>query len=145
MSNYRKIIKQRIILLCVVSIFALGFCVFDQFFASEELKNNNIFGFQLGAISAIAILSAFNVVRYKKILQDEKKLQIEYNKENDERNKTIRKKAGIPIVLFTSVAMIIAGVIAGYFNILIFYTLIITALCQLTVSAVLKVVYMRKL
>ena len=49
-----------------------------------------------------------------------KELKIQYNKENDERMKAIKAKAGMPMLLITSIVMIIVGVIAGYFNFTIF-------------------------
>ena len=57
--------------------------------------------------------------------------------------KAIKAKAGMPILLITSLAMMIAGVIAGYFNFTIFTVLIITSVCQLLVSLVIKLIYMK--
>lgn len=145
MNNYEKKIRKRINLFAVVTMVAACFCVFDQFFASESLRQNDIYAFQLGILCAIAILCSLNIVKYKKILKDSNKLRFEYNKENDERIKSIRSKAGFPIILYTSIAMIFAGIIGGYFNIIIFNTLIITALCQIVISAILKLVYMKKI
>jgi hypothetical protein len=79
------------------------------------------------------------------MLRDEKKLKLQFNKEKDERLKAIRAKAGMPILLVTSVLMIIAGVIAGYFNATIFVTLIIAAVGQMIISGFVKMIYMRKM
>lgn len=145
MSNYKKILKQRIVIFAFLVIFAVGSGIFDVFFASADLKNSDVFGFQVGVITAIGILATISIIRFTLVLKDEKKLQLEYNKENDERNKAIRGKAGLPIVLIISIAMVIAGVIAGYFNIIVFYTLIIAALCQMSICVIVKLILKRKM
>jgi len=70
---------------------------------------------------------------------------LEFNKENDERLKAIKAKAGLPMVLVTSVLMIIAGVIAAYFNATVFIVLIVAAVCQMMISGIVKLIYMRKM
>jgi hypothetical protein len=99
----------------------------------------------VGAITAIGILAMINIIRFSRLLKDKKKLQLQYNRENDEMYKAIRGKVGMPILLITSVIMIIVGVVAGYFNITIFYTLIIAALGQMTISVIVKILYMKKM
>ena len=45
----------------------------------------------------------------------------------------------------TSILMIIAGVIAGYFNNLIFVTLVITAIVQIIICGLVKIYYTQKM
>lgn len=141
MENYKKVVKSRIWMLSLIVILAVGLAIFDVFWASDEMKESTIYGFQSGVIDALGILAAIFLIRYKKLLHNEKELKIQYNKENDERMKAIKAKAGMPILLITSLAMMIAGVIAGYFNFTIFTVLIITSVCQLLVSLVVKLIY----
>ena len=68
-----------------------------------------------------------------------------YLKETDERMILIRSKAGMPALLITSVIMIFAGIIAGYFNIIVFYSLLAAGVCQLLLGVCLKFYYMHKL
>ena len=76
-------------------------------------------------------------------INDETKLKILYNKEHDERMKTIRSKAGMPLIAITSMLMVIAAIVAGYFNIVVFYTLVIAVAAQLSVSAMVKLYCMK--
>jgi len=85
----------------------------------------------------------FDIIKLSLAINDETKLKILYNKEHDERLKTIRSKAGMPIIAITSVLMIIAAIIAGYFNIVVFYTLVIAVAAQLSVSAMVKLYCMK--
>ena len=145
MEDFKKKIRQRVILLCL--LLALGAClsVFDVFLASEELQNSYVFGFQTGATTALTILAAVLVVRYGVILRDEEKLRQLFNRESDERYKAIRAKAGMPVLLLTSVGMMVAGVIAGYFDFTVFVTLIAAGTGQMLVGAALKLFYLRKM
>lgn len=141
MKDYENKIKARILYLSVVTLIGAGICGFDGFFASDTLKNSDIYSFLLGLTCAITIIGALIIIKYKKIITSPEKLKLEYNKENDERKKLILSKAGIPFIIYTSVAMIIIGIIAGHYNILIFKTLIICALSQLIISVIVKLIY----
>ena len=125
MENYKKIIKNRIYLLAIPVLIAVGLSLYNLFWASSEIAESFIFGFQTGAGIALGML------------------QLQYNKENDERYQAIRAKAGLPFMLVASVVIIIAGIVAGYFNFTVFCTLIAVAYCQMLACGLLKVYYMR--
>jgi len=145
MEKFRKKLKLRISWLSVLSLTTTLMGVYNVFFAPETLKNITVFEFQGGALAAICILSLLNIIKYKKILRDDTKLELEYNKENDERFKTINNKAGIPIIPILSVLMIMSGIIVGYFNTTVFYTLIIVTMCQILISGVIKLIYIKRM
>lgn len=145
MDNYRKVLRRRMYLLTVPILLAVGLSIFNIFFASERIKESFIFGFQFGAAISLGIISIVLLIFYRRILADDKKLKLQYNKENDERLKTIRAKAGVPMLLITSIVMIIAGIIAGYFNLTIFITLVVAAVSQMLIAAIIKQIYLRKL
>ena len=85
------------------------------------------------------------IIRYNRALGDERHLQLLYNREHDERMRLIRQKAGMPILMVTSLGMVVAGVVAGYFNAVVFMTLIGAALIQLVVAVAVKLYYVRVL
>lgn len=145
MEQFKRKLKIRIRLLSAFSLIAVLLVVYNVFFAPETLKNMDVFEFQTGFITAICILSALNSAKYSKLLNNETKLKLEYNKENDERFKLIKSKAGVPLIIVLSSLMMIVGVIAGYFNLVVFYTLIIAAMCQVLVSGIIKIIYMKKM
>ena len=93
----------------------------------------------------MGILAVIQFVKLSRALIDEKKLKMLYNSEHDERMLLIRSKAGMPMLLITSTLMIIAAVIAGYFNIIVFYTLAAAAVVQLSAGAAVKVYCMKKI
>lgn len=143
MERYKKSIKRRICLLSIpVCIAALLGC-YDVFVASEAVKNNFIFCFQCGLAVSLGLFCVLLIFRYRFLLNDEEKLQLAYIRETDERLVSIRAKAGMPLLLILSIAMILAGVIAGYFNIIIFYTLIIAGICQIIAGCCIKLICMK--
>lgn len=145
MKKYKLFIKKRIAWLSVLLLITFGVGVYDQFFASPAIVANPIFSFQAGFSASLCIFAALCIINYNKILHDGEKLRIQYNKANDERLRLVRYKAGVPILLVTSTIMIVVGIIAGYFNETIFLTLILTALIQISVSVIMKFIYLRKL
>ena len=144
MEKYKKTLTKRIYALTLVVLIAVALGVFDAFFATAEIKSSVIFSFQCGLTSALGVLSLALIARYKMALSDEKSIKLLFNKENDERMKAIKYKAGIPMLLVTSVLMIISAVIIGYFNVTAFYTLIAASLCQLVLSCIVKFVYIKR-
>lgn len=151
MDNFRKKVIRRKRLL---SIFILLFCVFilvDVFVfghnqnSGSSFQNGMIYSFQFGLMFGLEILAIMNVIKLNKSLDNDKKLKLLYNKENDERLKLIRSKAGMPLLMINSIIMIISGLIAGYFNTIIFFTLIIAATIQLLIGATIKIYCLRKM
>jgi hypothetical protein len=145
MDQYRKKLRSRILWLSALTLFAALFGIYDVFFASDILKNSMVFEFQGGLLAGICLLTTINTIRYNNILKDDRRLKLEFNKENDERIKAIKSKAGLPLLLILSVLMIVSAIIAGYFNATIFYTLIIAAVCQALISFLIKLFYMKKM
>lgn len=145
MEKYRKILKTRITLLTLPAILAVALGIYDVFFATETIKESLIFGFQCGATTALGILSIILIIRFRTILKDDTKLKLQYNKENDERLKTIQAKAGMPMLLITSMGMIVVAIIAGYSDLTVFVTLIVAAGCQIMIGAIIKLIYLKKM
>lgn len=145
MDKFKRVIAARILWLSILLAVAVALGIYDVFFASPTMKDSFAFGFQSGAVTACGLLAAVMIYRYRSMLSDEKELQLELNKENDERLRAIRAKAGLPMILITSILMVIAGIVASYFNALIFMVLVSAAVCQLIISIIAKLIYMKKM
>lgn len=147
MENFKITIKRRIILFSAITLVAVVLGVYDFFAMSnlgeESIAGGAVTGFQFGIIFAIGLLTLLQTIKLSMVIKDDKKLKILYNKENDERLKMIRSKAGMPMLMITSIIMSIAAVIAGYFNIVVFSTLVIAALVQLSIGVIVKLYCMK--
>lgn len=141
MDAYRKTIKRRILLLGIFALAVAVIGIIDVFFLSEELRISYVWEFQFGVLIGLDAVALIRLFNFKKLLSDDELLRSQYNRENDERLKAIRGKAGQPVMWISSVIIIVAGIIAGYFNFTVFLTLVITGLSLLVFGCVLKLVY----
>lgn len=145
MEHFKMTIRRRTLALLMFVLAAAAFETIQVFWPTHSLGNDPMFKFEEGFLCGILVLASLQIIRYKKVVKDEKALRVQYNKENDERRRAIRAKAGIPFLAITSVAMIVAANIAGYFNLICFYTLMIAAVCQIVLALILKQIYSHKM
>jgi hypothetical protein len=147
MEKFRKKIIVSTITAGIINLAAIGFCIFDLLIISERIsfkpENEMLLGFQSGLLLGIGMVALVNIIKYRKALRDQQELQILYNKEHDERQLLITQKAGMPMLVITSSIMVFAGVISGYFNTVVFYTLIAAAMVQLLIGLSAKIYYSR--
>lgn len=143
MKAYRKVIIIRIILLAALALFAAGLGIYDAFFAGDAIRGHNVFAFQCGSTAALGVMALVCVMKYSQALRSEKIMRQQYIKAHDERMRAIRAKAGMPLSLYFPVLMIAVGTIIGYWNELIFLTLVVAAVAQLLVAAAVKLIYTR--
>jgi hypothetical protein len=149
MERFRTKVKRRIAISSGMAFIAMVLGVFSTYsiiitdHSSATHSDGFVAGFQFGLIVSIFGLAVFDIIKLSLAINDETKLRILYNKEHDERLIAIRNKAGAPMIVITSVMMIIAAIIAGYFNIVVFYTLVFAVAAQLLVSAMVKLYCMK--
>lgn len=149
MENFKVRLKRRISLFSGTTLLTVVLGVYDFFVSGNSEKvsmtDGIVSGFQFGLIFGITILAIIQIIKLNIVIKDDKKLKMLYNKEHDERLKAIRSKAGMPMLMITSVMMLIAAIIAGYFNIVAFYTLVIAAMAQLSIGIIVKLYCMKTL
>lgn len=147
MEKYRKIVRIKMILLALLALTAVALGIYNVFFESDPgasgFSAGMLSGFRTGMAIGIGGFALIQMIGLGKAIRDEKKLKELYNKEHDERLRAIRAKAGMPILLITSVLMLIAALIAGPLSVPIFYTLLIASSAQLLISLVVKMYYMK--
>ena len=110
----------------------------------ETFSEGMMAGFRNGLLVAMIFGFTVSVIKYRKVMNDDKQLRLAYNQENDERRKQIKLKAGGNLVIITSVILIFAGIIGGYFNVVIFYSVIGCAVFQLLASSLIKLYLLKK-
>ena len=98
-------------------------------------------GFQTGAAVAVWFLSAIMVMKYRKILRDEEAVRSYYIKEHDERTAAIWAKSGGTALYTCGVLIIGAAIVAGYFNPIVFITLLLCGVFLLIVKKALVIYY----
>lgn len=148
MEQYKKTIKRRLVLCVLLAIITLALLAYlflaiaaNHNDSSKTAADGFLAGFPCGICLGIFILSIAVIFRSWFMLRDEKKLRLGYNRDNDERMKLIRAKAGYPFSVVTAVIMIIAGLLLSRVNMTVSLTAIACACGQLFVSLLFKAVY----
>ncbi|MEO2257472.1 MULTISPECIES: hypothetical protein [Paenibacillus] len=102
-------------------------------------------GFHTGAFIGVEVVVTYFLVRYIKASKNEAELKKQFIEENDERSVTILQNAGTLSVAIILISLGIASMIAGFFNPMIFYTLLTCLLFVLIVFLALWMYYARKI
>lgn len=149
MEKYSKKVRIKMVLLSLLALTAVALGIYNVFFEGDTeasgFSAGMLSGFRTGMAIGIGFFALIRLFFLGKAIRDEKTLKELYNKEHDERLSEIRAKAGMPLLLNTSVLMLIAALIAGPLNVTVFYTLLIAASVQLLTGLGVKMYYMRKL
>lgn len=145
MEQYKKKLKGRILAFSILLLIFVSLLLYNQFGASSAIKDSLSFSFQCGLSAAGSLVLVFLLFQYRNALSDDLKLRALYHKENDERMKAIRTKAGVPMTIILSMILVLAGIIIGYLNETVFFVLICVAIFQLFASAAVKFYYMKKM
>lgn len=143
MDGFAKRVKVRCFALSVALVILVGILVFLITRTETDGGNSVLLGFQTGLVMGLMALTVVYIMRLVRALKNDKQLKIWYNKEHDERLKTIRAKSGMPMLLITSLMMICAAVVAGYYNPIVFYTLVIAGMLQLAAGVLVKLYYLK--
>ena len=145
MEQYQKKIKHRMLIFSIVILFCIVILLINQFGYIDTATESVAISFQMGIASSGTIILALWLWKYRRALSDEAKLRLLYNQEKDERMSAIRAKAGIPMVLILSLALVLGGMVIGYWSETIFVVLIGVALFELLVSLGVKLYYKVKM
>lgn len=149
MEKYRKKIQMRRVLLALLVLTAVALSIYNVFFEGETeasgFSTGMLSGFRSGLAIGFASVASIQMIFLGQALRDEKKLKALYNREHDERRSAIRAKAGMPLLLITSALMLIAAMIAGPLNIIVFYSLLVAASTQLMIGLGVKAYYLKKM
>ncbi len=141
-KDIQKRIKQNICLLaCSVIFLIVAASRTIPVQLETESASDYVSGFQVGLLIVLVIYFLNNVVKYNKALKEEKLLKQIYYKEHDERRNYINQKVGESSMWITTVILTIVTVITGYFNFVVFCTMIAVILLQGMIQILLKWYY----
>ncbi len=149
MENFGVTLKKRIMVLTVFSIVAIllvaivGYWGYSQIGSSTHI-NDFMHGAQLGLFAGFLLMMLRDIAKYIWAIKDENKIKAIYIEENDERKKLIKDKIGGVGFDFIIGVMMIAIVIAGFFNETVFLTLLGALGFMAIVKLSLKLYYNRK-
>ncbi|MDY2928663.1 hypothetical protein [Anaerococcus sp.] len=106
--------------------------------------NDSALGFVNGLILGVEIICVFLVFRIRKALKDDKILRRLYIDEYDERKTFIKLKAGSNLIGKIAIGIFSISILASCFDMLVFYTLVITGIFLIIISLLLKLYWIKK-
>ncbi len=133
------------ILVAIISFILLSF--YDSNKIDNQLNFTDSFmdGFRLGIFFAIIIPCVFGVIKYQRLMLDDKKVRNEYIKVNDERTKNIVYNASTAMIRFLLSLMLLSLIVTSFINITVFLTLLIVTFIAGYGFIILKAYYSKKL
>ncbi len=149
MDKYKKMLVNRIRIMSLVICLSAVLILLNLFgvfkvASTDDFAKAFLAEFQSGLLLSLIIFFTAMIIRYNSVIKDDVRLRKQYNIENDERKKFIRQKAGFPITLISSMVMIFTGIVAGYFNTIVFFSLVACGVFQLNMVALVKLYYLKK-
>jgi hypothetical protein len=103
-----------------------------------------ISGYQLGIFIEVEAILVIFIVKYKIAMKSDGTLKKMHIKETDERKLMIRQRAGSKGIIISYTGLVFATVIAGYFNEIVFLTLLGAIVFTGLVMIFLKLYYIKK-
>lgn len=145
MEQFKKCLSGRIVLMAITSII-IGGTYTLLFFDIIKLPDAPGFirWFSAGIFLVIEVFLAVYIYKYKASINNEQLLKKIYIAENDERTHMILQRTGEAGMTICSIALAFATVVAGFFNITVFYTLLAVTAFVAMVKLVFKIYYRYK-
>lgn len=146
MEKYKEIIRKRIHGVIIVTLFVAALVLLMHFFVMKSVNgaSGNLFSFLEGGVIGVDLVALFYILQYRKALDSDEKLKKMYNEEHDERTQFIRQKAGFPVFTAAGVVMIVGGLVAGYINSTVSYTMAACGIFIILYQIVLKFYFLKK-
>jgi len=146
MEKYKEIIRKRIRGVMIVTILIAALVILMHFFVMKSVNGASgyLFSFLEGGVIGLDLGALGFMLRYRKALDDDEKLKKLYNEEHDERMQFIRQKTGIPLFTIAGAALIVGGLVAGYVNSTVSYTMGVCGIFVILYQLVLKFYFAKK-
>lgn len=145
MEQYRLTLKKRRVFMSVAVLLIAFFLTAETLgwlpIGKVTYYDGFLTGFLGGALTGIELVFVFLIARYTKAIRDDEVLKKMYISETDERKAYIRTKSGGWVMYFSALALIIAGIVAGYYSMTVFFTLLAAGMFEMLVIAGLKIYY----
>ena len=149
MEKFKSVLQKRIALMGAFNGLAIIFIALTGAYGNRAVSANEeicdmIHGFQIGIFIGIQIVMLFFIGKYLGSLKNTEKLQKLYVEENDERTRLIQDKIGGVGLSFTLGSIATGTVISGFFNLIVFSTLVGVLIFSVLVEIFLMIYYNHK-
>ncbi len=149
MVKFKDVLMKRIVILSSLGVIAIVFTVVIGFWGYSKIGidthiSDFVHGGQTGLFTGFVVIMLRDIVKYIRAIKDEDRVKAIYIEENDERNKLINDKIGSVGYNFVILGLMVATIIAGFFNEVVFLTLLGALAFMALMKVSLKVYYNKK-
>ena len=147
MEQFKKTLRARVAINLFGGLFILACVIIGAVTvwpAATEFSSFHL-GFQVGLTTVLEFFLIWGSIKYLRVLGKEDKLKKLYYEENDERTRAINEKTGGVVLNACSIIILTAGILAGYFNSVVFFTLVACCLFLWVAHIILYAYYSKKL
>lgn len=149
MKEYRDKLKKALIIYIIITIAAVIMVVGGYLSAAKLDESQHAYsfarGFQSGLFSAWAVIMIYGIVKNIQALRSEKALKKMYIKEHDERTVLVYQKAKSASFTISILSIMLAAVVAGFYNITAFLSLLGVLVLMGIVGCGAKIFFQKKL
>ncbi|WP_010297981.1 hypothetical protein [Clostridium senegalense] len=147
MERYNEVLRKKI-LMCVLLIAITIPVIITLTMINAKIPSNHstdfIKGVQFGMFFGLETLLIMNIIKFRGALNNKEKLKLLYIKENDEREKLILLKSSLMAINIITVILALGIIVSGFYNEIVFFTLIMTLFIVGVVRVGLKIYYNKK-
>ncbi len=149
MEKFKNVLNKRIVVMNTFNLLAVSFIALSNIYRATIYTKNvdiadMIHGFQVGIFIGLEFMMVMFVFRYRKALRSETELKKLYIEEMDERRKLIKDKIGGTGLNICLGGIATATIISGFFNEIVFLSLMGALIFMALVKGILKVYYRNK-
>ena len=146
MEKFRLGIKNRSKKITLAaSLIFLIYVYLSRKIGVPDAINDLAAGYNLGILIALQVGAIYFITKYNKALKNKAQLKKLYIEKHDERKELIQYKSsalGISIFIFI---LLLATIISGFYNLVVFYTLLGVCLIILAILVLTKLYFLKKL
>ncbi len=146
MEKFRLGIKNRSKKITLAaSLIFLIYVYLSRKIGVPDAINDLAAGYNLGLLIALQVGAIYFITKYNKALKNKAQLKKLYIEKHDERKELIQYKSsalGISIFIFI---LLLATIISGFYNLVVFYTLLGVCLIILAILVLTKLYFLKKL
>ena len=146
MEKFRLGIKNRSKKITLAaSLIFLIYVYLSRKIGVPDAINDLAAGYNLGLLIALQVGAIYFITKYNKALKNKAQLKKLYIEKHDERKELIQYKSsalGISIFIFI---LLLATIISGFYNLVVFYTLLGVCLMILITLVFVKLYFLKKI
>ena len=146
MTKFREALRKKNMRLSVgMAILSFFYIYLIRKSAAFATVNDFVAGYTTGIYIASGVLFVYSIAKNMKALNSDKELKKQYIKATDERTRLIQYKLGETSLYVFLFILLLATILSGFYNLIVFYTLLSVLGLLILLLVLLKVYFLNKI